>query len=228
MVAPMTMSPVARASPGPRPFGRSASQASRHPLGAAERSLDRGPVPHHRGRHCRQTRKELGPGRRRVQHGWHGLLEYFSAGWDRVCTRAHRCHFTIARPRFSHARSIDDAGVDRASSKPTHALLLTGRHPPGGGVVQVVRIVYDGVGMWYSSAATRARDVTPLRLARVPKMEHAGAGPASLSRGLDQGAARGEFGPRGPPRPHCGDWPSRTDSGLLAAIMSPAAVMGPV
>ena len=27
-----------------------------------------------------------------------------------------------------------------------------------------------------------------------------GAGPASRSRGLDQGAARGEFGPRGPPR----------------------------
>jgi hypothetical protein len=76
-------------------------------------------------------------------------------------------------------------------------------------------MVYDGAGMWCSSAATRARDVTPLRLARVPKMEHAGAGPASLSRGLDQGAARGEFGPRGPPRPHRGDWPSRTDSGPL-------------
>ena len=45
-----------------------------------------------------------------------------------------------------------------------------------------------------------ARDVTPLRLARVPRREHAGAGPASLSRGLDQGAARGEFGPQGPPR----------------------------
>ena len=74
-------------------------------------------------------------------------------------------------------------------------------------------MVYDGVGMWCSSAATRARDVTPLRLARVPRMEHAGAGPASLSRGLDQGAARGEFGPRGPPRPHRGDW--RTDVGLL-------------
>jgi hypothetical protein len=27
-----------------------------------------------------------------------------------------------------------------------------------------------------------------------------GVGPASRSRGLDQGAARGEFGPRGPPR----------------------------
>jgi hypothetical protein len=122
---------------------------------------------------------------------------------------------TFARPRFSHARSIDDAGVDRASSKPAHALLLTVRQAPGGGVVQVTRVVYDGVGMWCSSAATRARDVTPLRLARVPRMEHAGAGPASLSRGLDQGAARGEFGPRGPPRPHRGDWPSRTDVGLL-------------
>src|SRR5688572_1769746 len=74
-------------------------------------------------------------------------------------------------------------------------------------------MVYDGVGTWCSSAATRARDVTPLRLARVPRMEHAGAGPASLSRGLDQGAARGEFGPRGPPRPHRGDW--RTGVGLL-------------
>ena len=45
-----------------------------------------------------------------------------------------------------------------------------------------------------------ARDVTPLRLAQMPRREHAGVGSASLSRGLDQGAARGEFGPQGPPR----------------------------
>jgi hypothetical protein len=45
-----------------------------------------------------------------------------------------------------------------------------------------------------------ARDVTPLRLARIPRTEHAGVGSASLSRGLDQGAARGEFGTQGPPR----------------------------
>jgi len=44
------------------------------------------------------------------------------------------------------------------------------------------------------------RKVSPLRLARVPGAEHAGAGFSSLSRGLDQGAARGEFGSRAPPR----------------------------
>ena len=44
------------------------------------------------------------------------------------------------------------------------------------------------------------RKVSPLRLARVPSAEHAGGGFSSLSRGLDQGAARGEFGSRAPPR----------------------------
>jgi len=46
---------------------------------AAERGLHRGPVPHHSSRHRRQTRKRLG--RHRAQHGWHGLLEFPSAGW---------------------------------------------------------------------------------------------------------------------------------------------------
>jgi len=41
---------------------------------------------------------------------------------------------------------------------------------------------------------------SPLRLARIPSAEHAGGGFSSLSRGLDQGAARGEFGSRAPPR----------------------------
>ena len=42
-----------------------------HPLGAAERGLDRGPVPHHRGRHRRQA----GEGRpRHARRRRHGLL----------------------------------------------------------------------------------------------------------------------------------------------------------
>jgi hypothetical protein len=44
------------------------------------------------------------------------------------------------------------------------------------------------------------RKATPLRLARIPSTEHAGGGSSSLSRGLDQGAVRGEFGSRAPPR----------------------------
>ncbi len=42
-----------------------------HPLGAAERGLDRRPVPHHRGRHRRQAREGEGPrhARRRRRHG---------------------------------------------------------------------------------------------------------------------------------------------------------------
>src|SRR6478609_6355740 len=44
------------------------------------------------------------------------------------------------------------------------------------------------------------RNAGPLRLVRVPRAEHAGGGFSSLSRGLDQGAARGEFGSRAPPR----------------------------
>jgi len=36
----------------------------------------------------------------------------------------------------------------------------------------------------------------------IPSTEHAAGGSSSLSRGLDQGAARGEFGPRVPPRSH--------------------------
>ena len=47
-----------------------------HPLGAAERRVDRRAVPHHRGRHRRQARE--GPGhagrRRHGRHGRHGLL----------------------------------------------------------------------------------------------------------------------------------------------------------
>ena len=44
------------------------------------------------------------------------------------------------------------------------------------------------------------RKATPRRLARIPSTEHAGGGSSSLSRGLDQGAVRGEFGSRAPPR----------------------------
>ena len=40
-----------------------------HPLGAAERGLDRGPVPHHSSRHRRQTGEEPGP-RRRPWAAW--------------------------------------------------------------------------------------------------------------------------------------------------------------
>ena len=43
-----------------------------HPLGAAERGVDRGPVPHHRGRHRRQARRVGAGGGMRRRHG--GLL----------------------------------------------------------------------------------------------------------------------------------------------------------
>ena len=42
--------------------GRHHRPGQGHPLGAAERRLDRGPVPHHRGRHRRQAGEEPGPG----------------------------------------------------------------------------------------------------------------------------------------------------------------------
>ena len=45
------------------------------PLGAAERRLHRGALPHHRGRHRRQAGEERsGHARRRRRHGRHGLL----------------------------------------------------------------------------------------------------------------------------------------------------------
>jgi hypothetical protein len=70
--------------------------------------------------------------------------------------------------------------------------------------------------MWCSSAATRARDVTPLHLARVPRMEHAGAGSSfPLTGSGPRGGPRGVWSPRSAPLPHRGDWPSRTDVGLL-------------
>ena len=40
--------------------GRHHRPGQGHPLGAAERRVDRGPVPHHRGRHRRQAGEELG------------------------------------------------------------------------------------------------------------------------------------------------------------------------
>ena len=62
---------------------RGPGQGRRHrrrqgdPLGAAERGLDRGAVPHHRGRHRRQARRQ-GSGHARRRHG--GLLTHISAG----------------------------------------------------------------------------------------------------------------------------------------------------
>ena len=44
------------------------------PLGAAERRVDRGAVPHHRGRHRRQAREGRPDGRPLRRHGRHGLL----------------------------------------------------------------------------------------------------------------------------------------------------------
>jgi hypothetical protein len=83
-------------------------------------------------------------------------------------------------------------------------------------------MVYDGVGMWCSSAATRARGVTPLRLARVPKLEHAGCGSSfPLTGSGPRGGPRGVWSPRSAPLPHRGDWPSRTDVGLLPRSCRP-------
>ena len=41
-----------------------------HPLGAAERGVDRGAVPHHRGRHRRQAGEGVAPARRRLPAAW--------------------------------------------------------------------------------------------------------------------------------------------------------------
>ena len=51
--------------------GRHHRRRQGHPLGAAERGVDRGPVPHHRGRHRRQAR---GRPRRHAGRRRHGLL----------------------------------------------------------------------------------------------------------------------------------------------------------
>ena len=57
--------------------GRHHRPGQGHPLGAAERRVHRGAVPHHRGRHRRQAgegpRRRRHAGRRR-RHGRHGLL----------------------------------------------------------------------------------------------------------------------------------------------------------
>ena len=63
-----------------------------HPLGAAERGLDRGPVPHHSSRHRRQAGEEPGPGRRHGRHGRHGLLKCPSAGGPSDSRRRVCCH----------------------------------------------------------------------------------------------------------------------------------------
>ena len=55
--------------------GRHHRPGQGHPLGAAERRVDRGAVPHHRGGHRRQAGEAPGPGGRPVRrHGRHGLL----------------------------------------------------------------------------------------------------------------------------------------------------------
>ena len=60
--------------------GRDHRPGQGHPLGAAERRVHRGAVPHHRGRHRRQAGEELG--RRPVRrHGRHGLLTMPYGRW---------------------------------------------------------------------------------------------------------------------------------------------------
>ncbi|GIU86300.1 MAG: hypothetical protein KatS3mg009_0815 [Acidimicrobiia bacterium] len=55
--------------------GRRHRRRQGHPLGAAERGVDRGAVPHHRGRRRRQARGAQGRcGRRHGRHGRHGRL----------------------------------------------------------------------------------------------------------------------------------------------------------
>jgi hypothetical protein len=54
---------------------------------------------------------------------------------------------------------------------------------------------------WCSPAATRARDVTPLRLAEVPRTEHAGRGSSFPAHGIwIKGRPAGSLVPEGPPR----------------------------
>ena len=54
--------------------GRRHRPGQGHPVGAAECGLDRGPVPHHRGRHRRQAGEGSAGSRWRSRHGRHGLL----------------------------------------------------------------------------------------------------------------------------------------------------------
>ena len=54
--------------------GRRHRPGQGHPVGAAERGLDRGPVPHHRGSHRRQAGEGFACSGRRRRHGRHGLL----------------------------------------------------------------------------------------------------------------------------------------------------------
>ena len=69
--------------------GRRDRRRQGDPLGAAERGLDRGPLPHHRGRHRRQARGEGCARHARRGHG--GLLSRVLGALNHLCGgRAHR------------------------------------------------------------------------------------------------------------------------------------------
>ena len=96
------------------------------------------------------------------------------------------------RPRLQRlapdAALFDDSPHLAGQDRPTKS----GAQSPRRGLPRSAR--------WCSPAATQARDVTRCAWPRCRERSMLGVGPASRSRGLDQGAARGEFGPRGPPR----------------------------
>ena len=70
-----------------------------------------------------------------------------------------------------------------------------------------------------SPAATRARGVTPLRLARVPRTEHAGRGSSfPLTGSGSRGGPRGVWSPRSAPLLRRVDWPSRTGEARSAVV----------
>jgi hypothetical protein len=64
--------------------GRHQRPGQGDPLGAAERSLDRGAVPDHRGRHCRQAREGRSGDAGWRRDGRHGLLSPSGRGAFRV------------------------------------------------------------------------------------------------------------------------------------------------
>ena len=80
-------------------------------------------------------------------------------------------------------------------------------------------VVYHGQPGWCSPPATRARDDTPLRLAQVPRTEHAGYGSSfPLTGSGSRGGPRGVWSPRSAPLFRRVDWPSRTGEARSAVV----------
>ena len=151
--------------------GRDHRPGQGHPLGAAERRVDRGAVPHHRGGHRRQAGEARGSGRRPVRrHGRHGLLSPFRS--------------TSSRRGGTRSR-VPPLGVSRAArfstvSVPSCRLVTYAARPSGSTATEVGASPVGTVAVTVMVAASMTETVSVVDVRHVG--EPAVRGPGDVLR----------------------------------------------